>query len=64
MGLQNWPLKFVQHIVEATCISPLLAGPSGSCLLHLRHLSNLNFVIGMPNRYCIIELRVFCMQLP
>ena len=24
MGLQRWPLKFVQHIANATCVSPSL----------------------------------------
>ena len=31
--------------------------PPGSFPLHLLHLSNLSFIIGMPNRYCILELR-------
>ena len=57
MGLQGWPLKFVQHIADATCISPSPAGPPGSCPLHLLHLCNLSFVIGTPNMSCILELR-------
>ena len=66
-GLQGWPLKFVQHIADASCISPSPAGPSGSCPLHLLHLCNLSFMIGMSNRSCILKLKVepmFCMQLP
>ena len=30
---------------------------SVSCPLHLLHLCNLSFPIGMPNRSCILELR-------
>ena len=56
-GLQGWPLKFVQHIADATCISPSPAGPPCSCPLHLLYLCNLSFEIGMPNRSCILELR-------
>ena len=36
---------------------PSPAGPPGSCPLHLLHLSNLSFMIWMPNRCCILELR-------
>ena len=36
---------------------PSPAGPHGSCPLHLLHLSNLRFMIGIPNRCCILELR-------
>ena len=43
---------------DVTCFSQSPAGPSGSCPLHLLQLSNLSFMIGMPNRYCILELRV------
>ena len=57
MGPQGWQPKFVQHIAEATCISPSTAGP-GSCPLHLLHLCDLCFVTRMPNRRCILELRV------
>ena len=53
-GIHGWPLKFVQHIADATCISPSPASPPGSWLLHLC-LLNPSFVI--PNRCCIIELR-------
>ena len=55
-GLQGWPLKFVQHIADATCIYPSTAGPPGCCLPHLFHLCNLSFIIGMPNMSCILEL--------
>ena len=56
-GLQGWPLKFVQHIADTTCISPSPAGPSGSCPLRLLHLCYLSVMIGMPNRSCILKLR-------
>ena len=49
MGLQGWPLKFVQHDADATCIPPSPAGPPSSCPLHLLFLLNLKFVIGIPN---------------
>ena len=57
MGLQGWPLKFIQHVADATGFSPSPAGQPGSCPLHLLHLSNLSIVIGMPNKCCILELR-------
>ena len=57
MGLQGWPLKLVQHIADATCVPPSPAGPPSSCPLHLLYLLNLKFVIGIPNRCCILELR-------
>ena len=56
-SLQGWPLKFVQHVIDATCDSPSPASPPGRCLLHLLHLLNLSFNTGMPNRCCILELR-------
>ena len=56
-GLQGWPLKFVKHVADATGVSPSPAGPPGSCPLYLLHLSNLSFMIGMPNRCCILKLR-------
>ena len=59
MGLQGWPLKYVQHAADATGVSPSFAGPPGSCPLHLLHMSNLSFMIWMPNRCCILELRVY-----
>ena len=40
-----------------TCIPPSPAGPPSSCPLHLLYLLNLKFVIGIPNRCCILELR-------
>ena len=43
-------LMYVQHVTDATGVSPTPAGPPGSCPLHLLHLSNLRFMIGMPNR--------------
>ena len=57
MGLQGWPLKFAQQVADATGVSPSPAGPPGPCPLHLLHLSNLGFMIGMPNRCCILKLR-------
>ena len=42
-GLQGCPLKFVQHIADTTCVPPSLAGPPGSCPLHLLHLCDLSF---------------------
>ena len=56
-GLQGWPLKLVQHIADATCVPPSPAGPPSSCPLHLLYLLNLKFVIGIPYRCCILELR-------
>ena len=56
-GLQGWPLKFVTHIADATGVPTSPAGPPDSCPLHRLHLSNLRFMIGMPNRCCILELR-------
>ena len=56
-NLQGWPLKFVQHIADTTCIPPSPAVPSGSCPLHLLNLCYLSVMIGMPNRSCILELR-------
>ena len=55
--LQGWPLEFVQHIVNATPVTPSPAGPPGCCLLHFLHLFCLSFIIGMPNRSCILKLR-------
>ena len=46
-----------KHVADATGVSPSPAGPPGSCPLYLLHLSNLSFMIGMPNRCCILELR-------
>ena len=56
-GPQGWPLKIVKHVADATGVSPSPAGPPGSCPLNLLRLSNLSFMIGMPNRCCILELR-------
>ena len=57
MGLQEWPLKLVKHITDATGVPPSPAGPPGCSPLHLLHLSSLSFIIGMPNRSCILKLR-------
>ena len=57
MGLKGWPLKFVKHVADSTGVSPSPAGQTGSCPLYLFHLSNLSFIIEMPNRCCIRELR-------
>ena len=57
MGLQGWPLKLVKHITDATGVPSSPAGPPGCSPLHLLHLSSLNFIIGMPNRSCILKLR-------
>ena len=43
---------------QKTCFWALQLGLPGSCPLHLLHLSNLSFMIGMPNRCYILELRV------
>ena len=57
-GLQGWPLKLVKHITDATGVPPSPAGPPGCSLLHLLHLNNSqSFIIGMPNRSCILKLR-------
>ena len=56
-GLQGWPLKRVQPVADASCVPPSPAGPHNSCPLHLLYLFNLKFVIGNPNRCCILELR-------
>ena len=56
-GLQGWPFKLVQHMADATFIPPSPADPPGSCPLHLLHLCSLSFMIGMPNRCCILQLR-------
>ena len=55
--LQGWPLEFVQHIFDDTPVPPSPPGPPGYCLLHLLHLFCHSFIIGMPNSYCILELR-------
>ena len=56
--LQGWPLKFVKHIANANGAPPTPAGAPGSCPLHLLYLSNLSFMIGIPNRCCILKLSV------
>ena len=56
-GFQGWPLKCVQHVADVTCVLPSPAGPPCSCTLHLHYLLNLKFVVGIPNRCCILELR-------
>ena len=56
MGLQGRPLKLVKHITDATGVPPSPAGPPGCSPLHLLHRS-LSFIIGMPNRSCILKLR-------
>ena len=38
-------------------MSPSPVGPPDSFPLHLLHLLNLSFVIEMPNRCCILEVR-------
>ena len=58
MGLQGWSLKFVRHVADATGVSRSPTGPPGSCPLHLLHMSNLSFVIGVPNMCCIPELKL------
>ena len=45
-------LEFVKNITDATGVPPSPAGPPG-----LLHLSSLSFIIGMPNRSCILKLR-------
>ena len=57
MGLQGLPLKFTQHVADATGVSLSPAGSPGSCPLHILHLSNLSIMKGVPNRCCILELR-------
>ena len=47
----------VEDNVNATCVPPSPAGPPDSCPLRLLYLSNLGFVIGIPNRRCIFDLR-------
>ena len=42
---------------DATGVPPSPAGPPGSSPLHLLHLLSLSFMIGMPNRSCILKLR-------
>ena len=56
-GSPGMAIKFVKHVVDTTGVSPSPAGPPGRCLLYLLHLSNLSFMIRMPNRCCILELR-------
>ena len=56
--LQGWPLEFVQHIIHATHVTPSPAGPQGCCLPHFLHHFCLSFIIGMPNRSCILNLRM------
>ena len=58
MVLLGWPLKFVKHILDTTPVPPSPAGPPGCCLLHILHLFCLSFIIGMPNRSCILKLRM------
>ena len=40
MGLLGWPLEFVQHIANATCVPPSPAGPPGSCPHHLPYVED------------------------
>ena len=63
MGLPGWPLQLVKHVADATSVSPFPKGPPGSCPLHLLHLSNLSFMIGMPNRCCIVTNDLFATSL-
>ena len=46
-----------QAVIDATGIMPSPADPPGCCLLHFLHLFCLSFIIGMPNKSCILELR-------
>ena len=46
-----------RHVADATCIPPSLAGSPTSFPLHPLYLLNLKFVIGIPTRCCILELR-------
>ena len=57
-GTAGWPLKLVKHITDATGVPPSPAGPPGYSLLHILHLSSLSFIIGMPNRSCILKFSV------
>ena len=58
------------HIADATDVPPLPAGPPCCSPLHLLQHISLSFIIGMPNRSCIVHTQVevqpmFCiMQLP
>ena len=49
--------RFVQHIVDATPVPPSPAGPPVCGLLHFLHLFCRSFIIGIPNRSCILEHR-------
>ena len=57
-SLQGWPLEFVQHVAEATCVSPSPAGPPSSCMSSVPSPpAESEFILDMPNRCCILELR-------
>ena len=43
-GPPGWPPEFVQHIVNATPVTPSPAGSPGCCLLHFLHLFCLSFI--------------------
>ena len=58
-GPPGMATQIAEHVADATCIPPSLAGPP-SCPLHLSYQLNLMFVIGIPNTCmcCILEFRV------
>ena len=65
MGLQRWPLNFVQQIANATCVSPSPAGPPGSSppsspVQSEFHDRNAKKVLHVRSE----DEPMFCMQLP
>ena len=46
-GLQSWPLQFIEHLANTTCVVPPPAGPAGCRPLYLLHLLNLSFTCGL-----------------
>ena len=51
------PPGMANQVHQACHLMPSPADPPGCCLLHFFHLFCLSFIIGMPNRSCILELR-------
>ena len=49
-----WPLKFIKHLADTTCVSPSPAGPTGGCPLNFLYLINLKSWVRDPNGCCIL----------
>ena len=56
-GLKRWPLKFIKHLANTTCVSLSPAGLTGCCPLNFLYLINLKFWVRAPNGCCILKFR-------